>query len=465
MESGIYVTFFDSGEASNRALPPVGPLDRVVVRHHDLVAERIPLTQPPDMGADIARWLEAELELQRATGEEPGGPKRSEMRFAARGGVYLRFAVFGDLRERDPIPEFGPFAVVVVGRRGVEGDGQLLATRTSSELAAWELTGHAGEVVGTRKPDIALRTNATAYHPQIAPAAPRAGRIVEPAPPPARKLAPIVLPPTSPAEPEPLFRQATPPEREQSTPPAEEPPALTPGDLALIQRVEQQRAEETLRARIQDEERRRLGVDESDDEASTWAMRYRAQPANEQTAVEAGGGFELGVLLWRLRFAIIGLLLLGVGAYGFTMVRTGGISSVPGQQAIKIVGIAQKVSSPRWDYIVNGVQRTDSAGTAKARGVFYVVRIGVTNRGTEGAQLSPSEFVLTDANGTEHRAEALASGAYYGPGNPQSQFVWPQSFPIGKSASLGVVFDVDPSLGRGMQLQIADLPDTRVKLD
>lgn len=492
MESGIYVTFFDAGEPPERELPPVGPLEHVVLQHRELVAERRAVGQAPDASVDIARWLEAELELQRATGEEPGGPKRGEMRILARDGVYVRFAVFGDVRERDGIAELGPYAVVVIGRRGVEADGQLLATRSSSDLAAWELTTHAGiEVAGRHKPDIAFRTPTVPYHPQIA-AAPthersavaRATVPVAPATVPVAPPPPIVpmptesafeLPPSSQAqETEPLFRPATPHDREIYTPPAysppaEEPSALTEADLALIQRIEQQRAEETLRARIQEEERRRLGVDDSEDQASTWAIRYRAQPAQAEapaTAEAAGGGFALGPLLWRLRFAIIGVLLLGVGAYGFTLVRSGGASNVPGQpQQVKVVGIAQKVSSARWDYIVNGVQRATSAGTATPRGVYYVVRVGITNRGTDGAQLSPSEFVLIDATGTEHRAEAAGGGPYYGPTNTQSQFIWPQSFPLGKAATVSVIFDVDPSLGRGMQLAISDVPATRVKLD
>lgn len=480
MESGIYISFFDPGDAPERELPPVGPFEHVVVRHRELIAQRRPVTEAPDHSIDIARWLEAELELQHATGEEPGGPTRGEMRIVARDGVYVRFAVFGDARERDLVPELGPFAVVVVGRRGLDGDGRILATRTSSELAAWELTSHAGEeLVGRHKPDVAFRTTTTPYHPQIAPlrahtaaaaAAPKStvGEPAEPpalAPPPDSAFGPIDLPPT--AEPGPLFRPPTPRVRELYAPPVytpptgKEPPALTPEDLALIQRIEQQRAEEMLRARIQEEERPRLGVDQSDEDATSWALRYRAQPAAAETApaVVAGGGLDFPALLWRLRFAIIGVLLLGVGAYGFTVIRTGG------QQSIRTVGIAERFSSARWDYVVTGVQRSETAGNARARGIYFVVRIGVTNRGTDGAQLSPSDFLLTDGNGTEYRSESVAGGAYFSQSNTQSQFIWPQTFPIGKTTTLAVIFDVDPSVGRGMRLSISDVPTVRVKLD
>ena len=477
METGLYITFFETGEPYDRELPPVGPLDHVVVRHKQLVAQRRASGEAPAMGGDIARWLEAEIEFQRATGQEPGGPKRTEMRLAARDGVLVRFGVFGDAKERDVVPEAGPFAVVVIGRRGIEADGQVLATRGTSELAAWDLTAAAGvDAGGLRKPDVAFRTPSTAYHPEIASPGPGPRReelVREPPPAPPEE---IILPPAPAAVPEPsepmVFRERERPPQEiysarSHTPPAEEPPALTAGDLEMIQRIEQQRAEDTLRARVLDEEKRRLGVDESDDSATTWAMRYRPQD-DGGVVVPAGPTsreFELGPALWRMRFAIIGVLLLLTGVYGFTVIRSGGTSTVPGQVAIQYVNIAQRFSSQRWDYVTNGVQRAPTAGTSQARGVYYVVRLGVTNKSTEGAQLSPSQFVLVDANGVEHGAESAASDAYQSANNQQSQFVWPQTFPVGRTVTIPVIFDVDPSLPRGSLLKVTDLPNVRVRLD
>src|SRR6266850_8159955 len=154
MDSGLYITFFTKDEPHDRDLPPVGPLDQVVLRHRQLVADRKAAQQSQDPGVSIDRWLEAELELQRATGEEPGGTKRPDVRVAARDGVFVRFAVFGDARERDVVPETGPFAIVVVGPRTVEADGQLLASRAASDLAAWEIhTGAGNDFAGLHKPD------------------------------------------------------------------------------------------------------------------------------------------------------------------------------------------------------------------------------------------------------------------------------------------------------------------------
>ena len=59
----------------------------------------------------------------------------------------------------------------------------------------------------------------------------------------------------------------------------------------------------------------------------------------------------------------------------------------------------------------------------------------------------------------------MKSEIAYGSGNTQSPDIWPQSFAVGKNVAVPVVFDVDPSLPRGMLLKVADLPSTRVKLD
>src|SRR4051812_29163823 len=107
-------------------LPPVGPLEHVVVRGQSLIANR--KGGDADVFGGGLRWIEAEQELRRATGQEPGGTTRSDLRIAAPEGVYLRFVSFGDGAGDDALPELGPYAVVVVGRRGVEADGDPLAT-------------------------------------------------------------------------------------------------------------------------------------------------------------------------------------------------------------------------------------------------------------------------------------------------------------------------------------------------
>jgi hypothetical protein len=489
VETGIYVTFLDADEPASKELPPVGPLDHVVDRHKLLLAERRMITQAEELGVSIGRWLEAELELQRAMGQEPGGAKRAERRFIARDGVFLRFVVFGDQYERDPVPELGPFAVVHVSPRGVEADGTMLATRAPSELASWVLTDACGdEFAGVHKSDIAFRSSNSAYHQSVARITPRP-KLTAAAPASFADPEPIT---TESASPTPADDVLTPapqsewtgfvdrparqvevysPQQYTPQPVEEAEPELTPADRALIERIERDRQDDTLRARIQDEERKRLGIDTAQPgEGTTWAMRYRTQPGeaavggSEIVGAEEEGGREWGAALWRTRYVIIGVLLLVVAAYYGVVFVTGGAPSAGGGQ-IQYVGIAQKFSGPRWEYTINGTQSARVAGTSVARGQYYVVRLAVTNKGTEGLQISPNDFTLVDANGTEYRAEGLTSGPYQTSANTGSPFIWPQTFPVGRASTLSVVFDLATDPPRGMLLKISELPNTRVRLD
>src|SRR6267143_148180 len=169
VEPGLYLTFFTEGEPMDGELPPVGPLEHVVVRDRSLIADLKDGGWSDIFGAG-PRWTEAKHELGRATGTEPGGTKRPDLRIGGPEGVYLRFVSFGDAAEHDPIPELGPYAVVVVGRNGVEADGDPLATRTGTNQNLWELTGVGGSAfVGVIRPDIAFRTRSTTYHPEVKP--------------------------------------------------------------------------------------------------------------------------------------------------------------------------------------------------------------------------------------------------------------------------------------------------------
>ncbi|MEP7003339.1 MAG: hypothetical protein ABI888_02260 [Chloroflexota bacterium] len=540
MEPGLYIRFFSSRESADRELPAVGPLYNVVLRQTVLIAERRTVQQAQELGVSIDRWLEAELEMQRATGEESGGTKRISKRISARDGVLLRFAVFGDAREPDTSAELGPFASVVIGPQSVEADGRTLATRVASDLAPWQLTSGAGdELDGTHKPDIAFRTASTSYHPSITAyqARPRPDVPSSTPPPPipsepAFAIPPrsdsVFSPPTAAAEPffappprteqvirptpltEQVIRPATPTEQViRPTPlteqvirpapraePAAAPPAdsgslfverprkqtevyaargdsvapveekkLTPEDNELIERLARERNDETLRARINEGERKRLGINEqAKEDAATASMRYRTQAAADPT-YESESRFAWGPALWRMRFAIIGVLLLMAAGYAFIVLRTGSAPTISQGQQVTYVGIAQRFSGAHWDFIVNGVQRVPTAGAARARGLYYIVRIGATNKGADAQQLSPGDFSLIDANGTVYGPEGTSSGAYQGPDNASSPFTWPASFPSGKSVTFSVIFDVDPSLPRGMVLKMTDPAGIRVRLD
>ncbi|MEK6207285.1 MAG: hypothetical protein AABM32_06545 [Chloroflexota bacterium] len=399
MEPGLYLTFFNEGEPFDAELPPVGPLDRVVVRERSLVADRKDGQEADHFGGG-GRWIEAESELRRATGKEPGGAKRSDLRIAAPEGVYLRFVSFGVAAEQDTVPELGPYAVVVVGKRGVEADGDSLATRRGSNGNLWELTGVGGSAfVGLSRPDIAFRTRSTVYHPET--------KLVRAAPP------PVQAPPRPVAAPPRVAAAPRPPEE------------------ALL----------TLRDRI--------GSEPSTSRSGYTTMR----PEAEQR--------EWGGAAWRLRFGIIGALVVLIAVFSVPSIRSA-LSGGGSTQAT--VGVGTAVTSPDWSYNVGSVRRMTKIGAAQPRGTFLVVQVGVTNRGRAGAQLVPGSFTLATGTGEQYAASATNSGVYSGQSNTDSAYIWPAEFPVGRQVVIPLIFDVNPSVS-GTELVIFDLPTTRVRLE
>ncbi len=407
MEPGLYVTFFTEGEPMDGELPPVGPLEHVVVRDRSLMADRKDGQDADHFGGGL-RWIEAEQELRRATGQDPGGAKRPDLRIAAPEGVYLRFVSFGEADEHDPIPELGPYAVVVVGRRGVEADGDPLATRTGTDQNLWELTGVGGSAfVGLIRPDIAFRTRSTTYHPEIKPF--RRGATPQPSRPAAASSRPAAAPVAT--------RVVEPP-----------PPPRPLEDPAL-----------TLRDRI--------GT-----EPSTTRSGYMVADPEQR---------EWGGAAWRLRYFIIGALVVLIVVFSVPSIRS--ILNGGGPTA-DTVAVGTAVSSPEWTYNVGSVRRVARIGASQARGTYMVVQIAATNRGRAGAQLSPSNFTLTAASGEQYAAQPTTSGVYSSAVNPDSSYMWPIDFPVGRSVVVALIFEVNPSI-TGTQLVILDVPTTRIRLE
>jgi len=407
VEPGLYVTFFTEGEPMDGELPPVGPLEHVVIRDRSLMADRKDGQDADHFGGGL-RWIEAEQELRRATGQDPGGVKRPDLRIAAPEGVYLRFVSFGEADEHDPIPELGPYAVVVVGRRGVEADGDPLATRTGTDQNLWELTGVGGSAfVGLIRPDIAFRTRSTAYHPQIRPF--RRGATPQPSRPAAAPSRPAAAPVAT--------RVVEPP-----------PPPRPLEDPGL-----------TLRDRI--------GT-----EPSTTRSGYMVAESEQR---------EWGGAAWRLRYFIIGALVVLIVVFSVPSIRS--ILNGGGPTA-DTVAVGTAVSSPEWTYNVGSVRRVARIGASQARGTYMVVQIAATNRGRAGAQLSPSNFTLTAASGEQYAAQPTTSGVYSSAVNPDSSYMWPNDFPVGRSVVVALIFEVNPSI-TGTQLVILDVPTTRIRLE
>ena len=116
-ETGVYVQFFDENESTQKELPPLGPFEVLIIRHNRIIGDREHIEHDLMGHGSVERWLEAELELRRALGDEPGGQRRSHLRIRApRGDIIVRFYDFaGD--EAPTVPELGPFYSLTVGKR------------------------------------------------------------------------------------------------------------------------------------------------------------------------------------------------------------------------------------------------------------------------------------------------------------------------------------------------------------
>ena len=450
MEPGLYVTFFNEGERFDDELPPVGPLEHLVVRDRLLIADRKD-SHHADFFGD-SRGVEAEYELQRATGAEPGGVRRTDLRVVAPQGVYLRFVSFGHAAEHDPVPELGPYAIVVVGKQFVEADGDRLATRIGNTQNLWELTATGGTALGgVIRPDIAFRTRSTRYHPEIKSFRP-AHHTAAPAHPakthaaaapgssahapshPAKSHSPAPVAPTKPDRTASTAPSAPSQERRATPAPAAPrtptPAAPAPRPAAV--------ATPTLRDRIRPEQQARSGS--TDD-----------SPARE--------GREWGGAAWRLRFLIILSLVVLLAAFSVPSLRS---LFAGGSAGASTVGVGNAVTSPDWTYNVGSARRVAKIGTAQAHGIYLVVQVSATNRSEAGAQLSPSNFSVVSASGDQYAAST--SSVYSGAENPTSSYAWPKEFPVGRSVIAPLIFDINPS-ATGLRLVIQDVPSTRVRLD
>ena len=408
MEPGLYLTFFTEGEAFDRELPPVGPLEHVVVRGQSLIAER--KQGETDVFSGGGRWIEAERELRRATGVEPGGTSRSDLRIAGPEGVYLRFLSFGAAGGDDGIPELGPYAVVVVGRRGVEADGDQLATRAGANQNLWELTGVGGSAfVGVIRPDIVFRTRSTSYHPDVKP-----------------------------------FRRGATPPQSRPVPPPPQPVAAAPVVASrAVEPPQPQRPVEDPGLTL----RERIGSEPSTARYGTVA----AEPVQR----------EWGGAAWQLRYLIIGALVVLIAIFSVPSIRS---LTSGGNPTAEVVAAGTAINSSGWTYNVGNVRRVARIGASQARGTYLVVQLAATNRGPGAAQLSPSNFTLTATSGEQYAAQPTSSGVYSSSANPDSAYIWPADFPIGRSVVVPLIFEVNANIS-GTQLVILDVPATRVRLE
>lgn len=452
MESGVYLTFYNEDESREKELPALGPFETLVIRHNRILGSREDIEHDEAATGSVERWLEAELELRRALGEEPGGIQRSHMRIRApHGDILVRFFDYsGD--QPPELPELGPFYSLSVGKRDVRGDDKLLATRMS-DIAPWTLTDAIRPgIAGVLKTDFAVFTKSArevAPVGAIAPAAASAAADpvpeIEFAPEPAEETAPRDF----------VERKAKTQEIYVSRPIGGAPTApLTPEDGALLDRVEKLREAELMQALMVERMRRDQHVDPEDAlradavASSTRAMRFQP-PVDERPEVDEDDDVEyeplsfaerVTELLWSGRIVIVAVLVLAaaVAAYGY--VRQGPANAAPA--TLTIVALGTKMNTPDWTVAVDSVERARTIGATAARqGGYLVVHVTATKRNGDAPNLDPADFVLVDTAGNQSLAFSPTSDVY----GPSTGLSWPARFAVGAPVREQLVFDVSPN--------------------
>ena len=490
-ETGVYVQFFDDGESAEKSLPPLGPFELLIVRHNRIIGDREAVEHDlHDMTAhgSVERWLEAELELRRALGDEPGGARRNHMRIRApRGDIIVRFYDYtGD--EPPKVPELGPFYALTVGKREVRADDKLLAIR-STDMSPWTLTDQVRPgIAGINKSDFSV-FSLSARDPIASggPAAPAAVR--EAAPPPAPPAIAVASAPIEPAAhaapPAPIVATEVAPQvgpdvaAENGAPSSEPAPRiefterrkiqreiyvarplpqdekLTPADVNLILRVDKLKQQELAQQLMVERLRREQRVDPEaalrTEAVASLPMRFQP-PVKERVApieVDDEGEYEVESLsastlgfLWRFRiFIVTGFVLLAlVSAYGYLQPRVTTASAVP----LTFAAVGEKIQTSDWTYSVISVERTTSINGAPppASGGFLIVHITATRKNLDAPPLDPIAFNLIDANGARALAFPASSDLY----TSASGLLWATRYPVGTFVHDQIAFDINPTV-------------------
>jgi hypothetical protein len=468
-DQGVYLQFFDEGEASDRALPLLGPFELLIVRHNRLIGDREAVSHDTLGVGSVERWLEAELELRRALGDEPGGVRRSHMRFRAPlGDIIVRFYDYaGD--EAPKVPELGPFYSLVVGKREVRADDKLVAIR-STDVSPWTLTDAVRPgIAGINKSDFSVfalsaRDVRPASRPQPPVVEPPAAPVIAPLPeasepPPPAPVAADNGAPTV----EPVFQERRKIQREIyiARPLPNQTEQLTPADVNLILRVDKLKQQELAQQLMVERLRREQHVDPETslraDALASVPMRFQP-PVKERVApavVEEEVEYEdvpfrerLFGFLWAARlFIVSGLILIAlVAAYGYLRAPS---SPITGPKARTSATMGERIQTGDWTYTVMSVDRPNVVGPTPPRsGAYLVVNIVFTRRTGDAAAPDPSQFVLLDAGGGQSLAFAANSDMYAGTG-----LTWAARYPTGTGLQNQLAFDASPS-ARGLQLLI-----------
>ncbi len=474
-EQGVYLQFFDEGEPADRELPPLGPFELLIIRHNRIIGDREQVEHDMLGVGSVERWLEAELELRRALGDEPGGVRRSHMRIRApRGDIIVRFYDYaGD--EAPKVPELGPFYALTVGKREVRADDKLIAIR-STDMSPWTLTDAIRPgIAGINKADFSVFSlSVREPHGVTQQPPPQAPPVAVYTPPPVvsapAQAAPLAPAPT-PAQPV-ASEDAAPPgefvERRKiqrevyvARPlPAQSDEQLTPADVNLILRVDKLKQQELAQQLMVERLRKSQHIDPESslrtEAIESVPMRFQppvkerdraAAEAAEEEYEEVPFTTRVLELLWAARiFLVTGLVLLAiVAAYGYI---NSSASPVARQRPLTRAAMNEKVETNDWRYMVISVERPLRIGTVRpTTGGFVVVHVAVTRKTSDGAPPDPNDFVLIDPVSGQVLALPLNSDVYTA--GPK----WATRYSVGVAIDDQVVFDVGPNV-RGLELLI-----------
>jgi hypothetical protein len=477
-ETGVYVEFFDEGEPADKQLPPLGPFELLIVRHNQIIGgrEHVEHDIQDMMGVgSVERWLEAELELRRALGDEPGGVHRGHMRIRApRGDIIVRFYDYaGD--EPPKVPELGPFYSLTVGKREVRADDKLLAIR-STDMSAWTLTDAVRPgVAGINKADFSV-FSLSARDPRVlaarqsaplaqAPIIASASAPPSAEPPQAEALTtdpPAAEPPYAGPQPDFVERRRIQREIYVSRPDPQRDEALTPADVNLILRVDklkqQELAEQLMIERLRREQHVSPETALNPAAAPSVPMRFQP-PVKERAAAQAAaaeaeadeGSLTERVLrlLWAGRLFLVSALVImaAVSAYGYLQPRATASGEPP---PLTFVALGQKVTTSAWTYTVASVERPVRIGTTPAsKGGYLIVHVTVSRKDADARAVDPSDFTLIDETGAGSFAFAPSSDIYAA----STGITWATRYPLNASVQDHLVFDVNPT-ARGLLLLI-----------
>ncbi len=465
-EQGVYLQFFDEGESADRELPPLGPFELLIIRHNRIIGDRENVEHDAMGAGSVERWLEAEIELRRALGDEPGGVRRGHMRIRApRGDIIVRFYDYaGD--EAPKVPELGPFYSLVVGKREVRADDKLIALR-STDLAPWTLTDAIRPgIAGINKADFSvfsLSVRDPRSTPQ--PSAPSPAPPTFAPPPVTAPIATSSAPATAAPPPIPAEARPAPADREfverrkvqreiyVARPLPTQDEQLTPADVNLILRVDKLKQQELAQQLMVERLRREQHVDPEialrSEAVDALPMRFQP-PVRERTTSDADAAGEeyedvpftqrLLAILWRTRLLIITALILiaAVSAVGYLRA-----SAPSGPPPLTYAAFGSKVAAPDWVISVDSVERTLSLGTVRTTsGSLLIVHITATKKNNDAPTLDPSDFALIDPTGARSGPYGTSSEVY----RSTAGLTWPARYQVSIPTRSVLVFDVNPGL-------------------